>query len=383
MTEVLNGKDLFEQIISKKKFEEGEAKELFFKIIDAMIYMHSMFICHRDIKLENILFDKNNPKIIDFGFATFYKKGKKLKEAFGSPSYACPEMQKGSEYDPEKADVWSCGVLLYVMVNGYLPFSEEDDEKNKELIIKGDFYMPKELSAPLKDLLKHMLEPNEDNRFDFGKIGNHEWFKGCPVMTGGLNIFDLIYPVDDRVIKAVNYFGIDKDKVSDELKKNKFTNATGVYKQIVKRVVQSGMMSYSDLQSMEYKSYKRLKEHRVKKEEGEKESSSSQIRIHKNAQERKNSKWKLLYEGQKRINKHLKIAIAMLVILILSLFVIEYKSQYSIFTYFTDYKSKMEQELIDQYENWEEQLQQREDALQQREDALNGGTENGTENSSR
>ena len=126
-------------------------------------------------------------------------------------------MQKGSEYDPEKADVWSCGVLLYVMVNGYLPFSEEDDEKNKELIIKGDFYMPKELSAPLKDLLKHMLEPNEDNRFDFGKIGNHEWFKGCPVMTGGLNIFDLIYPVDDRVIKAVNYFGIDKDKVSDEL----------------------------------------------------------------------------------------------------------------------------------------------------------------------
>ena len=270
VTEVLNGKDLFEQIISKKKFEEGEAKELFFQIIDAMIYMHSMFICHRDIKSENILFDKNNPKIIDFGFATFYKKGKKLKEAFGSPSYACPEMQKGSEYDPEKADVWSCGVLLYVMVNGYLPFSEEDDEKNKELIIKGDFYMPKELSAPLKDLLKHMLEPNEDNRFDFGKIGNHEWFKGCPVMTGGLNIFDLIYPVDDRVIKAVNYFGIDKDKVSDELKKNKFTNATGVYKQIVKRVVQSGMMSYSDLQSMEYKSYKRLKEHRVKKEEGEK-----------------------------------------------------------------------------------------------------------------
>lgn len=120
-----------------------------------------------------------------------------------------------------------------------------------------------------------------------------------------------------------------------------------------------------------------------KKEEGEKESSSSQNRIDKNAQERKNNKWKLLYEGQKRINKHLKIAIAMLVILILSLFVIEYKSQYSIFTYFTDYKSKMEQELIDQYENWEEQLQQREDALQQREDALNGGTENGTENSSR
>lgn len=120
-----------------------------------------------------------------------------------------------------------------------------------------------------------------------------------------------------------------------------------------------------------------------KKDEKEKKNGSSQNRIDKNAQERKNSKWKLLYEGQKRINKHLKIAIAMLVILILSLFVIEYKSQYSIFTYFTDYKSKMEQELIDQYENWEEQLQQREDALQQREDALNGGTENGTENSSR
>ena len=113
--------------------------------------------------------------------------------------------------------VIKCSQYYGVTTDYLLGISEEDDEKNKELIIKGDFYMPKELSAPLKDLLKHMLEPNEDNRFDFGKIGNHEWFKGCPVMTGGLNIFDLIYPVDDRVIKAVNYFGIDKDKVSDEL----------------------------------------------------------------------------------------------------------------------------------------------------------------------
>ena len=271
VTELINGKELFDQIMTNKKIEEEEAKGIFYQMLDALIYMHNMSICHRDIKIENILFEKrtNTPKLIDFGFSSFYRKGTKLKEVCGSPSYACPEMHKGVEYYPEKADVWSFGIVLYVMLCGYLPFSEEDDEKNKDLIIKGDFFLPKELSPSASDLLKHMIDPNEETRFDFGKVSNHEWLKGMPIFSGGFNMFEVIYPVDERVMKAMSFFGFDKDTLSNELKNNKYTNGTGAYKQIVKRVIQNGMTSYSDLMSIEYKSFKRRKENRIPKEKNE------------------------------------------------------------------------------------------------------------------
>ena len=271
VTELINGKELFDQIMTNKKIEEEEAKGIFYQMLDALIYMHKMSICHRDIKIENILFEKrtNTPKLIDFGFSSFYRKGTKLKEVCGSPSYACPEMHKGVEYYPEKADVWSFGIVLYVMLCGYLPFSEEDDEKNKDLIIKGDFYLPKELSPSASDLLKHMIDPNEETRFDFDKVSNHEWLKGMPIFSGGFNMFEVIYPEDERVIKAMSFFGFDKDTLSNELKNNKYTNGTGAYKQIVKRVIQNGMTSYSDLMSIEYKSFKRRKENRIPKEKSE------------------------------------------------------------------------------------------------------------------
>ena len=78
-----------------------------------------------------------------------------IKKYFGIPSYVCPEMHKGEKYNPELADVWSCGILLYTMISGYLPFSEEDEFLNEELIVKGQFDMPKNFSIQLQDLLKH------------------------------------------------------------------------------------------------------------------------------------------------------------------------------------------------------------------------------------
>ena len=174
ITEYLSGKDLIEHLIIKKRFNEEEAKKIFFQLIDASYYMHKMNICHRDIRTEHILFDKKNtPKIIGFSYSTFYNKNQKLKDSFGSLCYACPEIIQENSYDPELADVWSLGVVLYVMVCGYLPFSEENDEKNKELIIKGKIEFPKEISNKLKDLLRHMLDINSNKRYNFIKIMKH------------------------------------------------------------------------------------------------------------------------------------------------------------------------------------------------------------------
>ena len=97
-----------------------------------MTYMHKMNICHRNIRTEHILFDKNNrPKIMGFGYSTFYESNKKIEGSYGSLCYICPEIIDDSAYNPELADVWSFGVILYVLICGYLPFSDDDDNKNK------------------------------------------------------------------------------------------------------------------------------------------------------------------------------------------------------------------------------------------------------------
>ena len=108
VTEYLSGKNLIEIIISKKRFNESEAQKIFFQLVDALFYMHKMNICHRDLRTEHIIFDKNNtPKIIGFLYSTFYTKKQNLKDSFGSICYACPEIIQENSYDPELADVWS------------------------------------------------------------------------------------------------------------------------------------------------------------------------------------------------------------------------------------------------------------------------------------
>ena len=144
--------ELLNVIINKKRLSEEDAVKIFVQLVDALQYMHKMGICHRDLRVEHVLFDNNNiPKIIDFGCSCFYRKDSSLKESIGSLSYACPEIIQGKAYDPELADVWSLGVCLYVMLCGYLPFSEEDDEKNNKLIISGKINYPEEIGNICKN----------------------------------------------------------------------------------------------------------------------------------------------------------------------------------------------------------------------------------------
>ena len=121
--------------------------------------MHKLQICHRDFCLEHIMLNNNNiKKIIGFGFSTFYKKGEQLNEPINSILYTCPEIILKKNYDPELENVWSLGDCLYVMICGYLPFSEENEEKKKELIIGGKVEYPSEVGNICKDLLKKILE---------------------------------------------------------------------------------------------------------------------------------------------------------------------------------------------------------------------------------
>ena len=247
--------DLIEKIINKKRFKEEEALNIFSQLVDALYYMHKNEICHRDIRTEKILFDKKNkPKLVGFSYSSFYTKDKKIKDNYGSLCYACPEIIQDEYYNPELADVWSLGVVLYVMVCGYLPFSEEDDNKNKDLIINGEVDYPAEISNKLKDLLKHMLDVNPTKRYNFQKIIKHPWFKPFSeaTLTNGFNIYKMIYPIDERILKIIIIYGFHKKEVDMNLKKNTFNQGTGLYKQLTEKFLHMGFTSYSDLCSKDF-----------------------------------------------------------------------------------------------------------------------------------
>ena len=272
VTELCEGKDMFDYICNKKTLPELEALNIFHQIVDAMIYIHDMNIVHRDIKPENVLFDsKGNVKIIDFGCSCYYSNSDTLlNEDIGTPSYACPEMHKGIWYRPEQADVWSCGVLLFIMVCGYHPFSEEDEDKNEVLIESGDYNIPDTISPLLKDLITHMMDPNPSTRYHFKDVLTSDWFnsnQALPDLIGGVNYFEMKFPIDRRILNICECYGFDKDFVRASIENNKYNNASAVYRQCVKQVVNAGMTSISDLQSDEFKEYINNSDNWISREE--------------------------------------------------------------------------------------------------------------------
>ena len=262
ITEYLS-QELITILLNKKRLSESDAQMLFIQLVDAFQYMHKLQICHRDFRLEHIMLDSNNiPKIIDFGFSSFYKKGEELEEPVGYLSYACPEIIQQKKYEPELADVWTLGVTLYVMVCGYLPFSEEDDKKNNELIIAGKVEYPSEIGNICKDLLKKMLEVDPKKRINLLKISRHPWVKGCKEIKiiGGYNIYDMVYPIDERLVNIIKQYDIDTKKLEEDLKNNKYNNITALFKLLIKKSLSLGYGTISDFTSNAFVEYMKNKD---------------------------------------------------------------------------------------------------------------------------
>jgi len=167
--------ELFNYISQKTKLDESDSMFFFRQIIYGVEYLHSLGICHRDLKPENILLDENlNIKIADFGFARFTKSNI-AKTSCGSPHYVAPEVIAGESYDARLADVWSCGVILYALVTGCLPF---DDPSIKVLLYKvkkGAFNMPP-VSKEFADLLTKILTRDPSKRITIAGIKQHPAF---------------------------------------------------------------------------------------------------------------------------------------------------------------------------------------------------------------
>uniref|UniRef100_H3DCK3 Si:ch211-255p10.4 n=1 Tax=Tetraodon nigroviridis TaxID=99883 RepID=H3DCK3_TETNG len=184
--EHVSGGELFDYLVKKGRLTPKEARKFFRQIISALDFCHSHSICHRDLKPENLLLDeKNNIRIADFGMASLQVGDSLLETSCGSPHYACPEVIRGEKYDGRRADVWSCGVILFALLVGALPFDHDNLRQLLEKVKSGVFHMPHFIPPDCQSLLKGMIEVNPEKRLTLEAIQKHAWYQGgrnepCP-----------------------------------------------------------------------------------------------------------------------------------------------------------------------------------------------------------
>ncbi|KAI4163521.1 MAG: hypothetical protein LQ342_002793 [Letrouitia transgressa] len=177
--EYVEGGELFDHISSHGFLPEAEAVRIFRQLIAGLSYCHRFNICHRDLKPENILLDRdNNIKIVDFGMAALQPANKWLQTSCGSPHYASPEVIRAKNYRGDKADVWSCGVILYAMLAGCLPFNSEGDwDEVIRAVVRGEYSFPKGMSIEAQDLIWRMLQMDPKKRIPIRHMWQHSLLK--------------------------------------------------------------------------------------------------------------------------------------------------------------------------------------------------------------
>nr|POE79614.1 putative serine/threonine-protein kinase hsl1 [Quercus suber] len=176
--EYVDGGELFHHVDERKGLPEDETVYIFRQIVSALLYCHRMLICHRDLKPENILLNQADltVKLIDFGMAALQPEGRLLSTPCGSPHYAAPEVVSSKPYDGTRADVWSCGVILYVMLTGTTPYNYSPDGDIRTLfrdIARAHYWMPTDLSLDAQDLIKRIFVADPKHRITMDEMWEH------------------------------------------------------------------------------------------------------------------------------------------------------------------------------------------------------------------
>uniref|UniRef100_A0A5S6QS09 non-specific serine/threonine protein kinase n=1 Tax=Trichuris muris TaxID=70415 RepID=A0A5S6QS09_TRIMR len=240
--EHVSGGELFDYLVRKGRLPVKEARKIFRQIICALDYCHAHNICHRDLKPENLLLDERACiKIADFGMASLQVEGSLLETSCGSPHYACPEVIRGEKYDGKKADIWSCGVILYALLVGALPFDDDNLRHLLEKVKRGVFHIPHFIPAECQSLLRGMIEVNVSRRMTLDGVFRHSWVAGGSKLavqrsSPMLNVVQtLVIPSEDcidvdvlRHMISLSCFG-DRDSIVQQLLNTKHNTEKVVY----------------------------------------------------------------------------------------------------------------------------------------------------------
>jgi serine/threonine protein kinase len=243
--EFASGGELFDYIVSKQRLDEKEACKFFQQIISGVEYFHKLGIVHRDLKPENLLLDDNkNIKIVDFGLSNTYKhtesstaqQDEELQTACGSPCYAAPEMIAGNKYSGLKADIWSCGVILFAMVCGYLPFEDPDTAILYNKILKCQYEVPYWINDNIQDLLTKILNVDPIKRYTIADIRSHPWFGIVQSdFNNGIQIGYNQIPINKSILAKLADYKFDLVHSQKCIEANKHDIITTTYYLLIKK----------------------------------------------------------------------------------------------------------------------------------------------------
>ena len=285
--EYAEGGDLSSYLSKKKYLTEEEARKIFQQLIDSVYYLHQMGVCHRNLRLENILFSSKKRdviKVINFGKSILYLTGVNsenptlsfgpefLETPFENQGYTPPEMILGCKYDGLLSDLWYCGIILYSMLFGCFPFEDKNTEKLYIKIVKGEFNYPENIvvSEEAKSLINKILVVNPRLRSSIKDIRNDIWLMKDYEQISGLYISIRSIPISDRIIEELEKIGYKKDNIIKDIKNNRHNNKTAFYYLLVNKFRKQGIDTKSDLISNLFKEYLReqdLKNSLIKKGE--------------------------------------------------------------------------------------------------------------------
>eukprot|EP00249_Psilotum_nudum_P010442 c22547_g1_i1 orf=1029-2360(-) len=217
--EYVTGGELFNKIAYQGKLTEDEARKYFQQLINAVDYCHSRGVYHRDLKLENLLLDADgNLKISDFGLSAWpqqFREDGLLHTTCGTPNYVAPEVIVHKGYDGAMADLWSCGIILFVLMAGYLPFDDPNLVNLYKKIYRADFKCPPWFSSGARKLITRILIPSPKHRITIRQLLGDSWFRRCyrPVKfmeDGGISLDD----VDAAFSESKEHLVMEKKETS-------------------------------------------------------------------------------------------------------------------------------------------------------------------------
>ena len=236
--EYVKGGEIFDYLVAHGKMKEDVAKKHFRQIVSAVDHCHNLKIIHRDLKAENILLDdKMNVKVADFGFSTQFRDDSKLNTWCGSPPYACPELYLGQEYFGPEVDVWSLGVILYVLVCGSLPFDGSSLPKLRAKILSGKFKAPYHMSKECESVIRKMIVVEPTMRISLASLKEDPWLNQEAEVVQLQDKSDLIISPEmhQRIMRELDKIGLDRNDVETAMKENIYNHFQACYYLIADR----------------------------------------------------------------------------------------------------------------------------------------------------
>ncbi|EPY83655.1 SNF-related serine/threonine-protein kinase [Camelus ferus] len=245
--ELGDGGDMFDYIMKHEEgLNEDLAKKYFAQIVHAISYCHKLHVVHRDLKPENVVFFEKQGlvKLTDFGFSNKFQPGKKLTTSCGSLAYSAPEILLGDEYDAPAVDIWSLGVILFMLVCGQPPFQEANDSETLTMIMDCKYTVPSHVSKECKDLITRMLQRDPKRRASLEEIENHPWLQGVdPSPATKYNIPLVSYKnlseeEHNSIIQRMVLGDIaDRDAIVEALETNRYNHITATYFLLAERIL--------------------------------------------------------------------------------------------------------------------------------------------------